>query len=351
MKKLLAIILAAVMCFGILAGCSSGQGGSEGGSQPASEQGSQAETTTAQQTTPAAEQDTSVPVNVAALNGPTGMGMACLNKWSDEGSTAYKYTVTYASAPDDVTGGLINGSIDIAAVPVNLASVLYNKTGGEVLTAAVNTLGVLYMVTKDESINSIADLEGKKIASAGQGSTPEYVLNYLLEKNGLTDKVTVEYAAEHAECLTKLNEGTADVIMIPEPFVTNAMAKVEGARVCINITQEWNNVSEASLVQGVLVVRKAFAAEHPEIVKQFLAEYAQSVAKTNEDPATAAAYIEEYGIVGSAAIAEKAIPNCNIVCYTGDEMAHMMSNMLQVLFDANPQSVGGTMPADDIYFK
>ena len=350
MKKLLALILAAVLCVGVLAGCSGGNGGKETTPEQTTAEAASQETTPESQTEPA-QQDTTVPVNVAALNGPTGMGMANLNKWSDEGSTAYKYTVTYSSAPDDVTGGLINGSIDIAAVPVNLASVLYNKTGGEVLTAAVNTLGVLYMVSKDESIASMADLEGKKIASAGQGSTPEYVLNYLLEKNGLTDKVTVEYKSEHAECLTALTEDAADVIMIPEPFVTNAMAKVEGARVCINITQEWNAVSDASLVQGVLVVRKAFATEHPEIVKAFLDEYKKSVDQTNADPAGTAAIIEEYGIVAAAAVAEKAIPNCNIVCFTGEEMAHMMGNMLQVLFDANPQSVGGTLPADDIYFK
>ena len=353
MKKLLALVLAALLCVSVLAACS-GNGGQQGGGEQqgsGEQQETTPEETTPEETTPAAEQDTSMTINVAALNGPTGMGMANLNKWSDEGNTAYKYTVTYSSAPDDLTGGLINGGLDIAAVPVNLASVLYNKTGGEVLVCAVNTLGVLYMVTKDETISSMADLEGKTIASAGQGSTPEYVLNYLLEKNGLTDKVSVEYKAEHAECLTSLTEGTADVIMIPEPFVTNAMAKVEGARVCINITQEWNAVADANIVQGVLVVRKAFAQEHPEVVKAFLDEYKRSVDQTNADPAATAAIIEEYGIVAAAAVAEKAIPNCNIVCYTGGEMEHMVSSMLQVLFNANPQSVGGNMPAEDFYLK
>ena len=341
--------MAMLLIVGVLAACGNGGGETTQDTQEQTESGSEDGGQTP--TSPDKQQDASVTVNVAAMNGPTGMGMAYLNSWSDAGKTGYKYTVTYSSAPDDVTGGLISGNVDIAAVPVNLASVLYNKTEGEILTCAVNTLGVLYMLTLDDSVSSLADLEGKTVVCSGQGSTPEYILNYILEKNGLTGKVAVEYVAEHAECVTRLSEGTADIIMVPEPFVTNAMSKVEGARVCVNITDEWNRVASANLVQGVLVVRKAFAAEHPEIVKTFLEEYKMSVDQANAYPADVAQYIEQYGIVASAAVAEKALPNCNIVCYTGDEMQYMVGNMLQVLFDANPASVGGKIPADDIYYK
>ena len=170
-------------------------------------------------------------VNVAAMKGPTGIGMAQLSSLAEEGKTEYNYSITYAGSPDEVTGGLISGELDIAAVPVNLGAVLFNKTEGQILTAAVNTLGVLYVVENGNSVQSIADLAGRKILAAGQGSTPEYILNYILDKNGLAGSVEVEYAAEHAEAVTKLASGEADIIVVPEPFVTTALSKAEGARI------------------------------------------------------------------------------------------------------------------------
>ena len=168
-------------------------------------------------------------VNVAAMKGPTGIGMAQLSSLAEEGKTEYNYSITYAGSPDEVTGGLISGELDIAAVPVNLGAVLFNKTDGQILTAAVNTLGVLYVVENGNSVQSIADLAGRKILAAGQGSTPEYILNYILDKNGLVGSVEIEYAAEHAEAVTKLASGEADIIVVPEPFVTTALSKAEGA--------------------------------------------------------------------------------------------------------------------------
>ncbi len=289
-------------------------------------------------------------VNVAALKGPTGIGMAQLSSLAEEGKAEYAYNVTYAGSPDEVTGSLISGELDIAAVPVNLAAVLFNKTEGQILTAAVNTLGVLYIVENGDSVQSIGDLAGKKILAAGQGSTPEYILNYILDKNGLSGAVEVEYAAEHAEAVTKLASGEADIIAVPEPFVTTALSKVEGARIALDLTAEWEKISDASLVQGCLVVRKAFADEHPEVLKSFLEEYAASASFAVSSPAEAGALVEKYGIMASAALAEKAIPNCNIVCITGDEMKDMMSEMLGVLFDADPKSVGGALPDDSMYY-
>ena len=288
-------------------------------------------------------------VNVAAMKGPTGIGMAQLSSLAEEGKTEYNYSITYAGSPDEVTGGLISGELDIAAVPVNLGAVLFNKTDGQILTAAVNTLGVLYVVENGNSVQSIADLAGRKILAAGQGSTPEYILNYILDKNGLAGSVEVEYAAEHAEAVTKLASGEADNI-VPEPFVTTALSKAEGARIALDLTAEWESVSDAQLVQGCLVVRKAFADEHPEALKAFLKEYAASAKYAVDSPAEAGTLVEKYGIMASAALAEKAIPNCNIVCITGEEMQVMVSGMLKVLFDANPKSVGGKLPGDEMFY-
>ncbi len=305
----------------------------------------------------AAAQNTETEVTVAAMQGPTGMGMAYLNKMSDEGTSEYKYDITYASSPDEITGELISGNIDIAAVPVNLASVLYNKTEGQILTAAVNTLGVLYIVENGDTVNSLADLAGKKVVASGKGSTPEYIFNYLLEKNGLTDQVEVEYVAEHDEAVTALANGTADIILIPEPKVTAALSQIEGARIAVDITEEWNKVyadddaeNAPQLVQGVIVVQKAFAEEHPEIVESFLNEYAQSVEYTNTNMEDASEIIASYGIVAKAAIALKALPNCHIVCLTGDEMKAAVTEMLTVLYEANPQSIGGTLNGDEMFY-
>ncbi len=305
----------------------------------------------------AAAQNTETEVTVAAMQGPTGMGMAYLNKMSDEGTSEYKYDITYASSPDEITGELISGNIDIAAVPVNLASVLYNKTEGQILTAAVNTLGVLYIVENGDTVNSLADLAGKKVVASGKGSTPEYIFNYLLEKNGLTDQVEVEYVAEHDEAVTALANGTADIILIPEPKVTAALSQIEGARIAVDITEEWNKVYADSdsenapqLVQGVIVVQKAFAEEHPEIVESFLNEYAQSVEYTNTNMEDASEIIASYGIVAKAAIALKALPNCHIVSLTGDEMKSAVTEMLTVLYEANPQSIGGTLNGDEMFY-
>ena len=360
MKKFAALFLACIMAAGILAGCAGNSGSATQQTTAAPETTVAPETTAALETTTApettqvpeeteaeeVEQDTSVSIKVAAMNGPTGMGMAYLNEQSDNGKTAYKYDVTYASSPDEVTGSLIQGEIQIAALPVNLAAVLYNKTEGNILTAAVNTLGVLYIVEKGETVNSLADLAGKKIVASGQGSTPEYVLDYLLEKNGLTDQVEVEYVSEHDEAVTALVSGDAQLVMIPEPKVTAALSQVEGARIAVDLTAEWDKVSDAQLVQGVIVVQKSFAKEHADIVDKFLEEYADSVEFTNENAEEASQIIEKYGIIPKAPVALKALPNCNIVCLTGDEMESAVKAMWQTLYDANPQSVGGSIPEE-----
>ena len=334
MKKTIAIILTLLLGISLLAGC----GKKEEEPQPSTQEQK-------------AAQDTSVDINVTALKGPTGMGMAYLNQQSDDGNTAYKYTINYAGAPDEVVGGLISGEIDIAAVPVNLAAILFNKTNGEVLTAAVNTLGVIYIVENGDTVQSMADLAGKKIVASGQGSTPEYALNYLLEKNGLTGQVEVEYVSEHDEAVSALVAGKADLVMIPEPKVTAALSQLETARVAISLTEEWDKVSDTQMITGVLVVQKAFANEHPEILKAFLEEYKASVEFTNGNQQEASQLIEKYGIIPKAPVALKALPNCNIVYIDGSEMAASVTAMLTTLFNANPASVGGNLPGAEMFYE
>lgn len=332
MKKILALLIAIILVLGALIACSK-----QNKEEPSLEE--------------TIEQDSTTPINIVALNGPTGMGMAFLNKNSDEGKTKYKYSISYANSPDEVTGQLIAGNIDIAAVPINLASVLFNKTNGEILTCALNTLGVLYIVENGNTINSINDLEGKTIIASGKGSTPEYILNYLLDKEGLLDKVNVEYVAEHDEAVSALASGSADIIMIPEPKVTAALTKIEGARIALDLTKEWNNKTHSKLIQGVLVVRKTFADEHPDIVNTFLDEYKLSVEFTNEHPKESSKIIAEYKIIPNEQMALKALPNCHIVYIDGDEMETSMDETLSILYEANPKSVGGKLPDKNIYYK
>lgn len=291
-----------------------------------------------------------VQMRVAALKGPTAMGLVNLMSTPGDGRD---YEFTLAGSADEVTPLLIKGDLDAACVPANLASVLYNKTEGGIVCLAVNTLGVLYIVESGEEIQSMADLKGRTIVSAGKGSTPEYGLRYLLSENGIDpDKdVTIDWKSEHAECVAALASGAATIAMLPQPFVTVAQGKIEGLRTALDLTAEWDALDNGSaMITGVAVARKAFVEEHPEAVDRFLEFYADSTAWANDHPAKAAELIVEYGIIENAAIAEKALPHCNIVCLTGQEMYEKLSGYLQVLCDAAPESVGGQLPRDDFFY-
>ncbi|MBR2411556.1 MAG: ABC transporter substrate-binding protein [Clostridia bacterium] len=300
--------------------------------------------TTAEETTLPAEKAV---INIGLLKGPTGMGAAQLLENDKNGTANADYNLTLAGAPDVLQSALINGSLDMAALPTNVAAVLHGKTEGKVQILAVNTLGVIYLMTNNENIKTISDLKGKTILSAGQGTTTEYVLNYILSENGLTD-VTVEYAAEHAEVITKAVADNYEVILLPEPFVTQMKAQDAGYSVAIDLTKEWNALGGKELTMGCIAVRKEFAEKNPEAVKAFLKDYEASVNAVNADPAAAGTIIESFEIA-KAAVASKAIPNCNIVFMTGDEMISNVSDYLNVLFTSNPKAVGGAVPAADFY--
>ena len=286
-------------------------------------------------------------VRIGALKGPTSMGMAQMLKDAADGNSNYQFTI--AGAPDEITALLVKGELDVAAVPSNLASVLYNNTNGGVKVAMINTLGILYVVEAGDTVNSVADLKGRTVYSSGKGATPEYSVDYILSQNGIDPEtdVTVEFKSEHTELAAALQSGTADLAVLPEPFVTTVLAGNDNLRVALNLNEEWDKVSDGSgMVTGVLVVRSEFAEQHPDELTALLEAYEQSVNFVNENPAEAAAIIEQNGIA-KAAVAEQAIPKCNIVFISGNEMRTKVEGFLEILFDMNPKAVGGALPGDD----
>lgn len=285
-------------------------------------------------------------IRIAALKGPTGMGMV---KLADKQNYP-NYTVSIEASPDALNPRIISGEVDVAAVPVNLASVLYNKLDGDISVLAVSTLGVLYVVEAGSGMNSVADLAGKTVYATGQGATPEYILNYLLDKNGVAGSVEVNYVGEHAALATMLADGSAEIGMLPEPNVTSTLAGNDNLRIALNLTEEWNKVCSTELVQGVVIARKSFVNEHPEAIEQFLREYEKSSAFVNENIDEAAKLIVDVGILGNVEIAKKAIPNCNISFSKGEAMHKAVEGMLAVLFEANPKSIGGKLPDKDFYY-
>lgn len=316
MKRIVAMITAAVMLFSLaaFAACSKKQDDTE--------------------------------IRIAALKGPTGMGMV---KLADKQNYP-NYTVSIEASPDALNPRIISGEVDVAAVPVNLASVLYNKLDGDISVLAVSTLGVLYVLEAGSEVNSVADLAGKTVYATGQGATPEYILNYLLDKNGVAGSVEVNYVGEHAALATMLADGSAEIGMLPEPNVTSTLAGNDNLRIALNLTEEWNKVCSTELVQGVVIARKSFVNEHPEAIEQFLREYEKSSAFVNENIDEAAKLIVDAGILGNVEIAKKAIPNCNISFSKGEAMHKAVEGMLAVLFEANPKSIGGKLPDKDFYY-
>lgn len=294
------------------------------------------------------------PVRIAGLKGPTTMGLVNLLDMEQQGSAALDYDLQLYGTADEIVPGLIKGELDMAAIPANLAAALYQKTKGGIQVMAVNTLGVLYVVEKGDTVHSMADLAGRTILSTGKGTTPEYLLRYLLEKNGLDpDKdVNIQYCSEATEVTAQMAAAQKDAIaVLPQPYVTAAGMKDPSLRVALDLTAEWDKVSDSQLVTGVTVVRTQYAQEHPDVVEAFLQEYAQSVRTANADLDRTAALCEQQGVVAKAAIAKKALPACNIVCRTGDEMQKDVSAYLSVLCAADPAAVGGKLPDEGFYWK
>lgn len=290
-------------------------------------------------------------VDVAALRGPTSMGLVKLMEESENGLTDNSYSFTLEGAPDAIVPLLVKGDIDAAAIPGNLASVLYNNTKGQIEVIAINTLGVLYIVENGDSIQSVDDLRGRTIYSAGKGSTPEYALQYILSSNGLEvgKDVFIEWKSEHAECVAALKADKNGCAMLPQPFAATAMMQDGNIRIALDLNDLWEEQVGSVLITGVTVVRKDFASENPETLQAFMEDYASSVEYVQCDVPGAATLIGKYGIVPEKA-ALVALPYCRISFITGEEMKEALSEYLSILYDANPKSVGGALPDNGFYY-
>lgn len=298
--------------------------------------------------------DDQISVRIGSLKGPTSMGLVHLMDESEAGNTENQYEFTMVTAADELLGKVVSGDLDIALVPANVASVLYNKTQGGISVIDINTLGVLDIVASDTSITSIADLKGRTVYMTGKGTSPDYVFRYLLSANGMTENdVTIEFKSEPTEVAAVLKEQPDAIGLLPQPFVTAACAQNEKLSIVLDLTKEWQAVQGeggSRLVTGVTIARNEFLENHPDAITLFLQEHAASAEYTETNPDETAELIAAKGIIEKAPVAKKALPYCNITCLTGEEMKTALSGYLQVLFDQNPSSVGGKLPEDGFYF-
>lgn len=332
MKKIIMLIAAILLCVGVMSGCSDNSGNE-----------SNVNDNTGYSRTE---------IRLGGLKGPTSMGMVKLIDDAEKDLTENSYEYTMAVTADELTPKFLKGELDILAVPANLGSVLYNNSDGEVRVIAVNTLGVIYIVEKGgNDINSIADLKGRTLLATGKSTTPEYALRYLAEQYGLDpdNDITVEWKSEPTEIIAQMSSEEHSIAMIPQPFASAAQSQLSDLRIAVDMTKAWDELGNGSqFITAVLIVRKQFAEEHPDAVGKFLEEYKKSADYVNSNLSDAAVLIEKAGIV-KAPVAEKAIPYCNLVCITGNEMKQSLSGYLGVLYGQNPKSVGGKLPSDDYY--
>ncbi len=333
--RIIALILAAVLALS-LAGCGNADTQSE----------------------PVKDDYVGIDMSVACLVGPTGVGMTRLMQLSDEQKTANNYKFTVATAPDEISGKILTGELNIASVPTNLAAKLYKKSEGKITMLAVNTLSVLSILENGDSIKTVADLKGKTIYSTGEGSNPEYILKYVLSSYGLDPQkdVTIKFIAENDELTAAIISGNAEVAMVPEPLATTLLSKKDTLKRAISINDAWNNIAtngndNGKIMMGCVVALKSYVEENKEQVNKFLSEYKDSINYVNANLEDAAALCEKFKIIPAAAVAKAAIPNCNIAFVDGKEMKTSIEGYFKVLFNADPTSIGGAMPAADFYYN
>ncbi len=317
MKKLGIAMLIGALCLSILGGC-------------------------------AKQQQVTKTLKVAALNGPTGMGMVKLMEDNKE-----NYEISFYQSADEIVGKVVSGEVDIACVPSNMGAVLYNKTSGGIKLLGVNTMGVLYIVENGKAIASLEDLKGKTIVASGKGGTPEYVLNDLLLSTGIDPEKDVDilYLANHTDVVTKVVTEEGTIALLPEPHVTIAKNKNNNLQVALDLNEQWLQKEGGELPMGVIIAQSALANEREKDLEVFLADYKSSVDFVNEKSEEAAALIEKHGIVANKAIALAAIPNCNIVFKPAKEAKAEIETFYGVLEEVNPKAIGGTMPDEAFYYS
>lgn len=277
---------------------------------------------------------------LAVFNGVTSLGVAKLVK--DRG---YAYESSLYTDLSEVENLIKNGGADMAAVPVESAARLFNETKGAVKIIAVNNLGVLHLVTGDESIKTLADLKDKTVYATGKGTAYEHIMNFIFEKNAISPKV--EYVATEAELVTLAIEGKADICIIPEPYATKVVFENTKMKRVIDLSDEWNKFSEAPLVQGVIVARTEYIEQNPEYIEQFLFQNEISVNFLNENIDAGADMLYNGQYFSTFDLARECVPACNLYFMKGEEM----KAAVKVVYDVLPAELtGGTVSADGICF-
>ncbi len=337
MKKIMALLLSGIMTFSLI-GCTSEE-------KPQEED---TNTPIVDDTADETEQPKEM-MDIAFLKGPTGLSAANLMESNEMDETLNEYNVTLASAPDEISTKLIQGELEAAAVPVNLAATLYNKTEGNIKLLAVNSLGVLYIVDSTGEIEEISDLSGKTIYATGQGATPQFVIEHVLAENGLTDSVTVEYKTEHAELAALVAAGEVEIALLPEPFVTSALNQNENLEIAIDVQEEWETITEVPLSMGVIAVNADFAENNPQAVENFVDDLNNSVKLSDENVEITATASEKFDIMPSAVVTS-ALERCNIVLITNEDAKNSVTPFLEILFEINPNSIGGAIPNEDFFY-
>lgn len=320
--------------------------------------GSNSQAKSEQKTTKSANKATAVTsskkatIRIAALKGPTAIGLVKMMDDAKNKVAANNYKFTIAGTADEISAGIVKGDYDVAAIPCNLASILYNKTH-KIRIAGINSLGVLYIVETGNSVNTVKDLKGKTIYSTGLGTTPQYTLNYILKGNGIDPKkdVKVEYKSEPTEVASILSKSKNAIAMLPQPYVSAVMMQNKKVHISLIVADEWDKLSKgkSTVVTGVVVVNKDFLKKNKAAFSTFMQEYIASTDYDNKYTAMAAKLVEKYGLF-KAAPAEKAIPYCNITMIMGTSMAKQVSGYLNELYKQNPASVGGKIPDDNFFY-
>ena len=325
MRKVTAVALSFAMLGALLTGCGSGKA------------------------------EEKVTVKVGALKGATTLGLLPLEDKAANGEAGENYEFSMMTAADELLPMMIKGELDIALLPSNVASILYQKTNGGVTVIDINTLGVLYMVSGDSSVTGVEDLAGRTIYLTGKGTTPDYVLHYILSGNGMDadSDCTLEYKSEATEVAALLAENPDAIGLLPQPFVTAACAQNDALSVILDMNAEWEKLQGedgSRLVTGVTVVRNEFLQEHENAVAAFMEEHQASAQSMNSDVENGAKLAAASGIIAKEPLALKAIPKCNITYIDGADMKQAMSGYLEVLYEQNPESIGGALPGDDFYY-
>lgn len=290
-------------------------------------------------------------LTVAGLKGPSSIGMLRMIEsepvFGEDVETEYQIV----DEPQLMIARIMSGEADIAAVPINLAAVLYNK-GAPYRLGAVTGDGLLHIVSSREDIGSVEDLKGKRIYCIAQGSTPEFVLRYVLEKSGIDPDTEVEldFSFDHVAIAPQLIAGKVDLAVLPEPFVSIVASKNPAVQPVIDLQQVWAELSGTGDTYPITatLVRNSLYREHPEALKAFFAAYRESIDWANANPAEAGGLAGKYMEMPAPIIA-KAMPRLNLRYQSPREARSRVEELYQVFHGFAPASVGGTIPGDEFY--